>query len=263
LDRLARQGQLGRFRYVHLATHGFGDPAEGLRSHLLLSQERLPDPPAAVHAGQEVYDGKLTAEQILRTWKLNAEVVTLSACETALGQQQGGEGYLGFAQALFLAGARTLVLSLWQVDDRATALLMTRFYQNLLGRRPGLDQPLSKGEALAEAKHWLRTLPAPERDRLLEQLPGSTRGTPAALEPQAEGLLPYEHPYYWAAFILVGDPGTAGEVLLAAPPAPAEGPAPLLHLIGPWLVVALLLLAAGGVWVALRLRRRGAGVSSP
>ena len=54
--------------------------------------------------GLPVFDGELTADQILRTWKLDAELVTLSACETGLGPLRGGEGYLGFTQALFLAG---------------------------------------------------------------------------------------------------------------------------------------------------------------
>ena len=94
----------------------------------------------------------------MSTWKLNAELVTLSACRSGLGRQSGGEGYLGFSQAFFLAGSPSVVLSLWKVDDAATALLMTRFYQNLLGRRDGLDQPLPKAEALGEAKQWLRGL---------------------------------------------------------------------------------------------------------
>jgi CHAT domain-containing protein len=64
-----------------------------------------------------------------------------SACQTGLGRQAGGEGYLGFAQALFIKGARSLVLSQWNVSDVATALLMARFYRNLLGQRPGLSRP--------------------------------------------------------------------------------------------------------------------------
>src|SRR5205807_1397707 len=122
------------------------------------------------------------------------------------------EGYLGFAQALFLAGSRSLVLSLWKVDDRATALLMLRFYQNLLAGRADLPAPLSKAAALAEAKRWLRELSAEEATRLLEQLPGGERGLEAVEgEPPPAGSpgapRPYEHPFYWAGFILIGDPG--------------------------------------------------------
>ena len=98
----------------------------------------------------------------MRTWDLDADLVVLSACESGLGRYAGGEGYLGFAQALFVKGARSLVLSQWKVDDKATALLMTRFYQNLLGKRPGLSKPMPKAEALHEAKQWLRNLTADE-----------------------------------------------------------------------------------------------------
>src|SRR5204863_5736568 len=101
--------------------------------------------PAAVESAP---DGRVTAEQIVRTWDLDADLVVLSACESGLGRYAGGEGYLGFAQALFVRGARSLILSQWRVDDQATALLMTRFYQNLLGRRAGLTSPLPKAQAL-------------------------------------------------------------------------------------------------------------------
>jgi hypothetical protein len=84
-------------------------------------------------------DGEVSAEQIVRTWELDTDLVVLSACESGLGKQAGGEGFLGFAQPLLARGARSLVLSLWKVDDRATSLPMARFYQNLLGKRP--DDP--------------------------------------------------------------------------------------------------------------------------
>ena len=202
LDALAAADALRRFDVLHLATHGVLDDRVALHSALLLARDRLPDDPTArVLAGQEAYDGTLTAEQILRTWKLNAELVTLSACQSALGRPGGGEGYLGFSQALFLAGARSLVLSLWKVDDQATQLLMTRFYQNLLGRRAGLDGPLPKAEALREAKEWLRGLTVVEAAAL-------TRSEPRlpAEAVTAAAARRYDHPYYWAAFILVGDP---------------------------------------------------------
>ena len=131
-----------------------------MNSRLLLSQDRLPDPTAATPLDQRFYDGTVTAGEVMSTWKLNAELVTLSACQSGLGRSSGGEGFIGFAQALFLAGSRSLVLSLWEVDDRATSLLMTRFYQNWLGKRVGLDKPLPKAEALREAKAWLRGLTA-------------------------------------------------------------------------------------------------------
>jgi CHAT domain-containing protein len=205
LDQLAASGRLKDYAYLHLATHGVLDPQVALRSALILSQDDLPDPVQQALAGRRAYDGRLTAAQILRSWRLDAELVTLSACQTGLGQYQGGEGYLGFAQALFLAGGRSLVLSLWKVDDNATALLMTRFYQNLLGKRKGLVKPLPKTEALAEAKAWLRGLTSKEVDQWLAELPrGEERAKPSA--PAAAAAHPYGHPYYWAAFILIGDP---------------------------------------------------------
>src|SRR5262249_40582487 len=134
LDALASSDPQGlrRFDILHFATHGILNPQASMRSALLLTAAPPSESYDRALKGQPVHDGELTAEQVLRTWKLDADLVTLSACETALVQNQNAEGYLGFSQALFLAGARSLLLSLWKVDDRATSLLMTRFYQNLL-----------------------------------------------------------------------------------------------------------------------------------
>jgi CHAT domain-containing protein len=110
------------------------------------------------------------------------------------------------------------VLSLWEVDDRATSLLMAQFYANLLGRRPELKQPMPKSEALHEAKTWLRDLRRSEALAVMAKLSGSVdRGKGAKGRPQAtisavipagsDNDRPYRHPSYWAAFILVGDPG--------------------------------------------------------
>src|SRR5262249_18589514 len=160
LQQLAQSGALKTYRYIHLATHGQANPNVALSSAVFLAAEpERPAPSAGDPAALEsVPDGQITAEQIVRTWDLDADLVVLSACESGLGRYAGGEGYLGFAQALFVKGARSLVLSQWKVDDKATALMMTRFYQNLLGRRAGLPQPLPKAEALDEAKGWLRNL---------------------------------------------------------------------------------------------------------
>jgi tetratricopeptide (TPR) repeat protein len=207
VDQLAASGELGTFRYLHFATHGQPDSRTPMRSALLLAQAGQPDPLELALAGREAR-GRLTAERIRRTWKLDADLVTLSACQSGLGRLEGSEGYLGFAQALFLAGARSVVLSLWKVDDTATALLMARFYQNLLGKRPGLKQPLSKAEALREAKHWLRGLTTAEVEALQEELRAGRLGTESAAQRQADADAerPYAHPHYWAAFILIGDP---------------------------------------------------------
>jgi tetratricopeptide (TPR) repeat protein len=208
LDALAASGELKRFRYLHFATHGEVNDRIALESALILAQDHLPDPVDQMLAGKYPYDGKLTAAE-MRRWPLEADLVTLSACDTGLGQRLGGEGYLGFAQALFLAGARSVVLSLWKVDDTATALLMTRFYQNLLGRRKGLDKPMAKAAALREAKRWLRELTVEEAGREVAGLPPGVRGRPAVIpKPPKDAATPrpFADPYYWSAFILIGDP---------------------------------------------------------
>jgi hypothetical protein len=207
LQALAAAGRLRQFRFLHLATHGEMKDDLPMQSALILAQDNSLDAVEQYLAGKEVFDGRLTAEQILETWHLDADLVVLSACESGLGKQAGGEGYLGFSQALFLAGARSLVLSLWKVDDTATALLMTRFYQNLLGKREGLDRQMPKAQALREAKHWLHNLKAPEVDNLVASLPDGERGIVRERKPAAapQAAKPYEHPYYWAAFILIGD----------------------------------------------------------
>jgi CHAT domain-containing protein len=244
LGRLAASGELGRFGFIHLATHGVIDEAIPERSAVILTQAGLPDPLEQVMQHKSVYDGRLSVREIQRGWDLKAELVTLSACETALGREAGGEGFVGFTQALLMSGARSLCLSLWKVDDTATALLMQRFYANLLGRRPGLSGgPMTKAESLREAKAWLRGLRRTEVLAATAALSGGAdRGKglgarlPADLStriPSAKGQVqpgqsphprggvrplgdqfqagdddqPYAAPYYWAAFVLVGDPG--------------------------------------------------------
>jgi CHAT domain-containing protein/tetratricopeptide (TPR) repeat protein len=214
---IATKGELGRYRYVHLATHGIMDDRFPLRSAVLLARDTLPDSAAQLQNGLPLYDGRLTAEKVLRQWQLHSELVTLSACQTALGKYENGEGYVCFAQALLLAGSRAVVLSQWKVDDAATALLMERFYQNLLGKRDGLSASMPKAQALAEAKAWLRSLSRAEalhRTAQLTQGVARSKGRlalprlpalPAAPAETPEAP-PYAHPYYWAAFVLIGDP---------------------------------------------------------
>ncbi len=217
LDELATSGDLGRYRHIHLATHALMDDRVAMRSALILSQEDQEDALDRALAGMEVYDGRLTVEQIVRTWKLNADLVTLSGCETALGKASGGEGFLGFSQALFVAGAKSLVLSLWEVEDTPTMLLMRRFYENLLGRfdeprrvsgqvyEPG--SPLPKVDALREAKIWLRELTWHDLMELEGSVEAETPSPRAEMMVAAEGSdRLYEHPHYWAAFILMGCP---------------------------------------------------------
>jgi CHAT domain-containing protein len=220
LASLASQGELGKYRYVHLATHGQVNNVMPLRSAVILAQDTLPDEPQRLKLlleGQPIPDGRLTAEEVLRQWNLHSDLVTLSACQTALGKYERGEGFVGFAQALILAGSRSVCLSLWKVNDAATALLMERFYQNLLGKREGLSKPMSKAEALAEAKVWLREL---SRDEAVKHAAQLSEGVERAKGRKVQRLLsavpeikadfakdakPFAHPYYWAAFVLIGD----------------------------------------------------------
>jgi len=213
LDELRRAGTLGQFRYLHLATHGKANNVRAFESALLLTPPaRLPE----VRVGEPYLEGRLTAGEVLEYWKLSCELVTLSACESGLGRQGGGDGPLGFAQAFLMAGSRSVCLTLWQVDDTATALLMDRFYRNLLGKRTDGAKPMAKAAALREAKDWLRRLTAGEAlERLGTLTQGVVRGErPAREEMQAvpkpkdagKDYRPYAHTRYWAAFILIGDP---------------------------------------------------------
>jgi CHAT domain-containing protein len=247
LAELAAAGRLRACPFLHLATHAVIDSDQPMQSALILAPAR---------PGEGASDGRLTAGQIMRGWRLDADLVTLSACQTALGQEGGGEGYIGFSQTLFLAGARSVVLSLWEVDDTATALLMTRFYENLLGRRPGLRGPLPKVAALQEAKRWLRGLTFEEADELRKRLPGLARGKVRAGNGAGATAAahPFEDPYYWAAFVLIGEPGdwtpeeggwVGGEVRAVRP----------AELITPLVGLALML---AGLSAGQTLRRRAA-----
>ena len=152
LQRMARKGDLKTYRFLHLATHGKANADVAMSSALFLA----PDPDRSADPTALDTDGRITAQQIVNTWDLDADMVVLSACESGLGRYAGGEGYLGFTQALFVKGARTVVLTQWEVNDRAASLLMRRFYENLLGKRPDLARPMPKADALAEAKAWLQ-----------------------------------------------------------------------------------------------------------
>lgn len=149
---------LNDYSVLHLALHGFVDKDYPDRSALVFAPER---------SGKN--DGLLQAREI-RNLQLNASLVTLSACDSGVGPV-GESGIDNLANAFLDAGAATVVSSLWNVDDRATAALMIDFYQNLI-----LGQ--SKSEALRQAKLHMLTSSASQ-------------------------------PYYWAAFEMCGEPSTA------------------------------------------------------
>ena len=216
MDHLAASGELKQFGFIHLATHGVIDEAVPARSAVILTQTGLPDPLQQALNHKPVFDGRLLVREIQRGWDLKAELVTLSACETALGRDAGGEGFVGFTQALMMSGTRSVCLSLWKVDDTATALLMQRFYANLLGRGAGLTAPMPKAEALREAKTWLRGRRRSEVLALTAEQSGIERGKGSKARKSTEFTTPipsggdndrpYEPPNFWAAFVLAGDP---------------------------------------------------------
>jgi CHAT domain-containing protein len=103
----------GKFRILHLATHGFIDDRVPALSGLLLASGGAPD-------GE---DGYLRLNEIFHL-KMNADLAVLSACETALGKEIRGEGMVGLTRAFFYAGAQSVIASLWMVNDQSTALLM-------------------------------------------------------------------------------------------------------------------------------------------
>ncbi len=207
LAQLAAQETLRKFRWLHFATHGVPDAEQPLRSRLILARDHLADIKLDDGFDAAVYRGELSAERVLRDWALDADLVVLSACQSGLGRYAGDEGYLGFAQAPLLAGAKNLLLSLWKVDDQATALLMKRFYENLWASRPGLTAPLPPSEALREAKAWLRQLSQSQACRLWKSWQRGEfvpTGDSKASNEADDVPRPFQHPKYWAEFVLIG-----------------------------------------------------------
>jgi CHAT domain-containing protein len=151
--------RLGEFKFVHFATHGILDRTGGLRSGLLLAAE----------SGDSAEDGLLEAWEIAGM-TLSARLVVLSACETARGKEQLGDGLVGLSWAFQAAGVPRVVASLWNVDDAATSALMIAFYK-AIGLRSRID------DALRGAIGEIRKNPR------------------------------YQSPYYWAAFEILGQAG--------------------------------------------------------
>ncbi|MEM9771159.1 MAG: CHAT domain-containing protein [Cyanobacteria bacterium P01_D01_bin.73] len=145
------------YQYVHFATHGFANATHPELSGLILS---------LVDESGNPRNGFLRLTDIFNL-RLPAELVVLSACQTALGENVGGEGMVGLTRGLMYAGAERTVLSLWNVSDEKTADLMVRFYTNIWNG----DQTPAAALRQAQLEMW------------------------------EEGL----HPYYWAAFGLQGE----------------------------------------------------------
>src|SRR4029078_8619721 len=120
--------ELAQFRLVHFATHGLINNQHPVLSGIVLS---------LVDEQGQPQDGFLRLYEIYNL-KLQADLVVLSACQTALGKEIKGEGLVGLTRGFMYAGAPRVVATLWRIDDRATADMMRRFYQAMLkdGLRP-------------------------------------------------------------------------------------------------------------------------------
>ncbi|MCA9729988.1 MAG: CHAT domain-containing protein, partial [Candidatus Eisenbacteria bacterium] len=201
LSEIARERRLSTFSVLHFATHAVVDPISPQRSALVLSQADLPDPREAALSGEELVDGLVTAREIMQTWKLSADLVVLSACETALGRNVSGEGYIGFCHAFFQAGARSVIASLWKVDDEATAILMGAFYRHWLGNGERADgDPPSLREGGAKPAEGAREHPSVAASEALRRARLELRDYRAP-----NGTRPFAHPCYWAGFVIFGD----------------------------------------------------------
>ncbi len=158
--------QAHRFRRLHLATHGLVDDRFPLGSGVLLA----PD---------DSDDGLLQVAEVVGL-DLRADLVTLSACRSGRGRLGRGEGFVGLGQAFLFAGASALVLSLWDVDDRSTPILMESFYEHLSrGARPA--------EALRSARRTL--FEQSESRRMIFR----------------RREVSFAHPRFWAPFVVLGD----------------------------------------------------------
>ena len=156
-DRFKREA--GKAANIYLSTHAIADESQPMYSLIAFAQNDDPQEDGFLHT-YEVFN-----------LKLNADLVTLSACETGLGELSRGEGLIGLTRAFIYAGAPSVLVSLWSVDE-STAGLMKIFYQNLKGG-------MTKTEALRQAKlKLLRT---------------------------RENGVSFAHPFLWAPFVLVGE----------------------------------------------------------
>lgn len=188
-------------RIIHLATHGFpfehtGDstrPDVLLRSGIALAAGR-----------QSRDDGFLSAREVLALDLRGTELATLSACSTAVGATTTGQSVLGLGTALTIAGADSVLLTLWDVNDRSTAQFMRSFY--------GL---LDRGESRADALRKVKI--AALRDETLPVIDERLRNVRVSQEAGMPGV----SPFWWAGFVLYGEGGKLRQEPTAAPRQPS------------------------------------------
>ncbi|MFN8490283.1 MAG: CHAT domain-containing protein [Caldilineaceae bacterium] len=197
---------------LHFACHGYFDPNQPLQSGIRFAPESNDE-----QVDQHQWD--LTAEEIFGL-EMQADLVTLSACETGVNERRPGDELIGLTRALIYAGTPSVVVSLWQVNSLSSQILMERFYK-------GLQQPdVLKVTALQQAQLALRKMTYAEVCAYVEQRQQTLEanqsaqgaeamqdlavallalevGKPAAA--QDDRWLPFAHPYHWAPFVLIGD----------------------------------------------------------
>jgi CHAT domain-containing protein/tetratricopeptide (TPR) repeat protein len=245
-------------RFVHLATHGYfatrrpgvvPDPAGTDRplSHLGLlcglvfaGANRPPNDPLTGAA--DLGAGIMTAEEVAGLRLRGCELAVLSACESGRGRLAGGEGVLGLQRAFHAAGARTVVASLWKVDDAATRDLMTLFYNNLWRQR------LAPTEALRQAQ--LAMIRGDAAGGGSRGLGSPEHGPPARTTTGA-------HPRLWAAWVISGvpEPGQVPDTRISVATVRRRASTWPYAALGSAALVALL------AWIVLRrATRRGSSV---
>lgn len=175
---------IGDYNVIHFACHGYFQQRSPLASSLGL------------------FNGELTAASIQQSVRLKADIVTLSACETGINHLAHGDEIIGLTRAFLIAGARSLLVSLWSIVEIPTVLFMERFYQ-------AWKEGASRAEALNEAQRYLRSIDITTLHNVLEEQGFKKEEFINELKFFSEivpGPYPFNHPYYWAAFILIGDP---------------------------------------------------------
>ena len=176
----------GHARYLHFATHGVADDRFPMDSYLALS-------PSGDGPTRE--NGRLQAWEVWEQMTLEADLVTLSGCETGRGVEMGGAGLLGLTSAVHFAGARAVLASLWPVSDRSTAALMQAFYGHLRAGAPP-ELALRRAQSSLIARSPATDTAGTRKLLLFAGWPG-----------RKEEPLDASHPYHWAAFQLFGFAG--------------------------------------------------------
>ncbi|HEX8145258.1 MAG TPA: CHAT domain-containing protein [Pyrinomonadaceae bacterium] len=168
------KGEAGKYRILHLATHGVLDDVSPMYSYVLL----------ATGKDEKGEDGLLEARELMNL-ELRTDLVVLSACETARGRYKAGEGVIGLAWALFVAGSPATLVSQWKVESASTTDLMLSFHRNLSSSAKQPTAPAAKLRASGN--------PPTKADALREAALSLLRSER------------YAHPFYWAGFVIIGD----------------------------------------------------------